>query len=85
MFRSEGVRRAARASAPLGAILLAALIPKCPLCVAAALSALGMGAMLGAHFAPGVRALAIALALVSSLAFARSEWLRHRRRVCCGR
>jgi predicted lysophospholipase L1 biosynthesis ABC-type transport system permease subunit len=75
--RRDGVGRAGRASASLGAIVLAALIPKCPLCVAAWLSALGLGASLGALVAPIVRPLGFALATLAIAFFVRAE---HRRR-----
>lgn len=82
MPRREAARRAAGASASLGAIALAALIPKCPLCVAAALSALGLGAAISASLAPVVRPLGLALAVVALVLAARGEWRRRRRHSC---
>ena len=87
MPRREAARRAAGASASLGAIALAALIPKCPLCVAAALSALGLGAAVSASLAPVVRPIGRALAVVALVLAARAECRRRRRRGCeraCG-
>jgi hypothetical protein len=54
------VRAVARA-APSG-LLLAILVPKCPLCLAAYLSSLGLGAELAQQSAPWLRTLGIALA-----------------------
>jgi hypothetical protein len=83
----DGARRVARASASIGALVLAASIPKCPLCVAAALSAAGAGATLGTSLAPFARPLAVALAVAALVAFFTGEWLRRkrraRRRSCC--
>jgi hypothetical protein len=79
MSPPDRLRRAARASASLAALVVAVLIPKCPLCVAAALSALGLGATLGSWLAPAVRPLGLGLAVAGLLVFARSEWHRRRR------
>lgn len=48
-----------------GAILLAGLVPKCPLCVAAALTAWGIGATAAGTVAPIVRPLLLMLAIAS--------------------
>jgi hypothetical protein len=85
--------RASSTSASLGTLLLVALMPKCPLCVAAALTAIGLGTSLAGGVAPFVRPLAIALVGVS-VSFAVYVWYpslrRHRlkagapsRRSCC--
>jgi hypothetical protein len=63
-------------------MLLAALIPKCPLCIAAALSALGVGASFSAWLSPALRPMGFALVAVTLLVFARGEWRRRRRRAC---
>jgi hypothetical protein len=80
MSRRDRTRRAASASASLGALLVAALIPKCPLCVAAALSALGLGATLGSALAPLLRPVGFGLAVVALVVFGRAEWRRRTRR-----
>lgn len=82
MSRRDGVRRVARASASIGAIVVAVLIPKCPLCIAAWLSAIGVGATLGLTLAPVVRPSVIALAVLALVVVARGEWRRRRRRLC---
>jgi hypothetical protein len=79
MSPREGVERAASASASVGTIVLAALIPKCPLCVAAALSALGVGATVGSAVAPFLRPVGLALAVFALVVFGRSEWRRRAR------
>jgi hypothetical protein len=83
MRRSDGARRLAGASGSLGAIAVAALIPKCPLCIAAVLSALGVGAELSSSVAPIARPLAIVLAVIAVFLVARAEW-RRRAPTCCG-
>jgi hypothetical protein len=80
MSLGDGVRRMGSASASIGAIVVAALTPKCPLCVGAALSALGVGATLGSWLAPIVRPMAIALAAVALVVFGWSEWRRRKQR-----
>jgi hypothetical protein len=68
--------RASAIISSAGAILLAALVPKCPLCIAAALSAWGLGA--AAALAPTLRPLLLALA---ALALAGAEVQRRRARI----
>jgi hypothetical protein len=88
MSLRDGVRRVASGSASIGAIVVAALIPKCPLCVAAALSAIGVGATVGSSLAPIARPIGFALAAVALVASGIGEWRRRRRRACavaCGR
>jgi hypothetical protein len=82
MSLHDRARRGASASASLGAVLLAALIPKCPLCVAAALSALGVGAALGGAVAPLIRPIAFLVAVVLTVAIGVTERRRHKRRCC---
>jgi hypothetical protein len=74
-MRRERVRRAL---ASASALLLAALIPKCPLCLAAALSTLGLGATVGSTLAPWLRPVALGLSVLAVLGVARAEWRRRR-------
>jgi hypothetical protein len=67
MSPRDGVRPIAGASTSIGALLVAALLPKCPLCIAASLSAIGVGAAAGAALAPIARPLALAAAAGSIL------------------
>jgi hypothetical protein len=63
----QSVRRLRGAASGIGAGLLAVLIPKCPLCVAAWLTALGVGATGAGLVAPLVRPVALALILVATV------------------
>ena len=66
-MRPASVRWLGRASAitsSAGAMLLAGLVPKCPLCIAAVLSAWGIGATASGAFAPMLRPLLVLIALV---------------------
>ncbi len=76
-------RRASGAATTVGTIAALVLAPKCPLCVAAWLSALGIGAAGAGLLAPWVRPVgfAVAAAGVVALAWAEWRWLRERRRV----
>jgi len=89
----RSIGRASSTSASLGTVLLVALMPKCPLCVAAALTAIGLGTSLASGLSPFVRPLVFALLAVTA-AFAAYAWYpsvrRHRvkdvsppRRSCC--
>ncbi len=79
-------------AASLGTIALAALVPKCPLCVAAMLSALGMGSAAAFAIAPAVRPVVFTLAALAVALLARLEWRRLRKArkptlnpaTCCG-
>jgi hypothetical protein len=62
--------RLAMATSSLGTIVLAALVPKCPLCVAAALSAFGVGASAASAVAPAMRPVALALVAVATIMLA---------------
>lgn len=67
MSPRDGARRVAGASTSIGALVAAALLPKCPLCIAGSLSAIGLGAAASATLAPIAQPLAIALAAGSIL------------------
>ena len=79
-------------AASLGTIVAAALVPKCPLCVAAMLSALGVGSAAAGAIAPAVRPVVFTLAALAVALLARLEWRRLRRArrpamtvaTCCG-
>lgn len=61
-----------RVAGPVTSVALAlgaALLPKCPLCIAAALSALGVGAAVSHGVAPWLRPLAIAFSAVVAIAW----------------
>lgn len=75
---ADPLRRGARASTSVASWLLVALLPKCPLCVAAALSAVGVSASLGALLAPLLRPVAWALAAACAVWLVRAEWRRRR-------
>jgi hypothetical protein len=79
--------RSAPAAASFGTVALAVLAPKCPLCVAAALSALGLGTASAGCIAPFVRPAAFALAAAAVLALVWGEARRRRRAAkapdCC--
>jgi hypothetical protein len=62
---TDVVRGGWRAASAAGSgLLLAAVLPKCPLCAAVLLSALGLGGVLPVWFAPWLR---VGLALATSL------------------
>jgi hypothetical protein len=75
-------------AASVSTVILAVLTPKCPLCVAAVLSGLGLGAAGAGAVAPFVRPFAFLLAGLALLSLARAEWRRRRAvtpaRTCCG-
>ena len=76
----------ARAAPSFGAALVALLVPKCPLCVAAYLAAFGLSASASHSAAPFVRPLALAIAAVASLALALAVWRNRKRHAmprCC--
>lgn len=80
------IRKASEVGAALGAALLAVLVPKCPVCVAAWLMALGLGAGVSHGAAPFVRPAAFTLAGLGGLALALAVWRRRSRRApCCRR
>lgn len=70
-----------RAAGSLVAGLLALLVPKCPLCVAAYLAGLGLGAAASRDAAPFVRPVAYTIAGLAALALVLA--LLRRRRGCC--
>ena len=65
----------------LGTALGALLVPKCPLCIAAALSLLGMNAVAASSAAPLVRPLAFAVSVAFLLFVVGSERRRSMLRV----
>jgi len=67
---------AAGGATSLGTLVAVALLPKCPLCVAALLSGLGLGAAATGRLAPLARPLGIALVAAALLAVAWVEWRR---------
>ncbi len=70
---------AARALASFTSLLAAALVPKCPLCVAALLSALGLGAGSASLLAPWLRPFVLGTGGVAILSLVWSERRRLRR------
>ena len=79
------LRRAGKGGASLGAVALAVLVPKCPLCVAGLLSAAGFATAGARSVAPYVRPGAFALAAAIALLVVGSELRRRRTRsaACC--
>ena len=73
-------RRLGGGSASLGALVVVALLPKCPLCIAAWLGAIGVGAGLGSALAPALRPVGIAVAVTCALSLMWSELRRRKRR-----
>jgi hypothetical protein len=82
-------RRWLRVVTSVGSTALLALAPKCPLCVAAVLSSLGLGAAAASFLGPLVRPFSIAFVLVAVAALVAGERRRlHARRAahsCCSR
>ena len=74
--RSRVARRAGWSVLPG---LLLALAPKCPLCLAAYLSVLGVGAGAAQAIAPWIRPVAASL-LVLALGLTVAAWISYRRR-----
>jgi len=75
----------ARASGSVGALVLAALVPKCPFCIAAALTALGMGAGVSSAVAPVVRPAALVLAGLAIVLAAWGAWRRSKDGTACAK
>jgi hypothetical protein len=73
---ADRARRFGAGGTSLAAIVATALVPKCPLCVAAALSALGIGAAAAHRMAPFVRAGGVVLAVIAGLTLLFLEWRR---------
>jgi len=84
MSSGEGgaLRRAGKGGASLGALALAVLVPKCPICVAALLSAAGLATAGAREVAPYVRPAAFLVAAVVVAVAVWSERRRARRRCC---
>ena len=68
-----------RAASSFGAALIAILVPKCPLCVAAYLAGFGLSAAAAARAAVFVRPSALVLAAVTLVALAFGVWQRRTR------
>jgi hypothetical protein len=66
----------------LGAVAAALALPKCPLCVVALLSALGLGGSLVEAVAPVLRPVALALGLILAVALAALVVRRARPGAC---
>lgn len=81
----RALRRAGKGGASLGAVALAVLVPKCPLCVAGLLSAVGLATAGARAVAPYVRPGAFAIAGAIVLVVLASELRRRRARstACC--
>ncbi len=76
MRRAPELRR--RGAASFAAALVAALVPKCPMCVAAWLAGLGLSAGASHGAAPFVRPFFVTVAVVASLALVLGLWRRTR-------
>ena len=75
------------AASSVGAALVALLVPKCPLCVAAYLGAFGASAAVAHGAAPFVRPVALLAAAMALVALGIGAWrARKTRRTasCCG-
>ena len=66
----NGRRTLSSFAASFGSALAIVLMPKCPLCIAAALSSLGASAALSGMVAPVVRPVIMVMGAVAALAFA---------------
>jgi hypothetical protein len=73
-----------RAASSVGAALALLLVPKCPLCVAAYLGALGVSASVVPIAAPLVRPVAWLGALLAAVLLVLGVWRRRRREVATG-
>ena len=76
------------AASSFGAALVALLVPKCPLCVAAYLASFGLSAAAARGAAAFVRPFALALAGLAFAALALGVWRsleRRKRPGCCSR
>jgi hypothetical protein len=75
-----------RAASSFGAALLAVLVPKCPLCIAAYLATFGLGATAAHGAALFVRPIVFTLAGVALFSLALGAWRSRKRRAtpsCC--
>ena len=69
--------------ASAGAVAAALLLPKCPLCIAALLSAMGIGGSLVEAVVPALRPAALTVGLVLAIALAATVVARRARRRTC--
>ena len=76
--------RATTKAGALGSVIVAAIVPKCPLCVAAALSAAGVSVGIAQSVAPYLR---ISMFVIAGSLTVMALWrLRHRpKQLCCSR
>ena len=63
----------------VGAVLAALLLPKCPLCIAAFLGAVGFGATGASLVAPWLRPACVVLAVIGAMTFVASRRRTFRR------
>lgn len=82
MRHGKTSRRMMSGAASLGSLIIALTIPKCPMCIVAALSAWGFGATLVAALIANRLWIATATPLVAMALFARSGQLRRKQRAC---
>jgi len=83
MWRRAGARRAATS---IGGLIALAVLPKCPLCVAAYLTALGLSASIAALLAPFLRLGALLVVVLALLAGLFALWRTRERQAapaCC--
>jgi hypothetical protein len=76
-----------RAAAAIATVIAAVLLPKCPVCIAAYLAALGLGAGAAHGAAPFVRPVVFAVASFAAVALVLGLWRVRRGRAaerCCG-
>jgi hypothetical protein len=78
-MRRSDVRRAGAFAGSMAGVIGAVLVPKCPLCAAAMLTALGASSTAALEVAPFVRVIAIVVAALSVLVFGALEWRRRAR------
>ena len=77
------VRELGVGGSSVGALMAALAVPKCPLCVAALLSAMGIGGALAEAVVPFLRPAAIAVSVVLAVVLAASLAARRARRSTC--
>jgi hypothetical protein len=78
-MRAFDLRRAGGMLGSAASVVFAALVPKCPLCAAALMTAYGASGTAALEVAPFVRFAAIGVAVASVVAFLALEWRRAQR------